>query len=410
MPCSAAARDDDPTPMISVDEAVQRVMRAFAPLPAERIALSDALNRVLAGDAVSSLDHPPAPMSAMDGYAVRAGDARAGAELVVIGEAPAGRPFEGRVGAGQAVRIFTGGVVPEGADAVVIQEDAVAAAATVQIKETPQTGENIRRRGLDFRVGDVLIERGHRISSRDVALLAAGDFAHVDVTRKPRVAVVATGDELTRPGEPRAPGGIVASSTYAIQSMVREWGGDPIDLGIIHDRAEEFARLPDAARDMDLIITLGGASVGDHDLIQSALAPHGFVLDFWKIAMRPGKPLIFGRLNASPLIGLPGNPVSAMVCALLFVRPALSAMLGSPYATPVRTARMAVALKANGKRQDYIRARLSVSDGALKAEPFSLQDSSMQKIFARSDALIVRRVDAPPAAPGDEVEVLLLNG
>jgi molybdopterin molybdotransferase len=221
---------------------------------------------------------------------------------------------------------------------------------------------------------------------------------------------VATGDELTRPGEPRAPGGIVASSTYAIQAMVREWGGDPVDLGIIPDRADDFARLPAAVRGMDLIITLGGASVGDHDLIQRALAPHGFTLDFWKIAMRPGKPLIFGRLNACPLIGLPGNPVSAMVCAILFVRPAISAMLGAPCADLIRTARLAAPLKANGKRQDYIRAKLSVSEGVLMAEPFVLQDSSMQKIFARADALIIRPVDAPPAAAGSEVKVLLLSG
>lgn len=395
--------------MISVNEAVHRIARVFSPLPAEAVALTEALGRVLACDAVAPLDHPPAPMSAMDGYAVRADDTRVGAELTVIGEAPAGRPFVGRVGAGQAVRIFTGGVVPEGADAVVIQEDTFAQGATVRVKEAPARSENVRERGLDFRAGDVLLERGRHISSRDIALLAAADFAHVDVARKPRVAIIATGDELTRPGEPRAPGGIVASSTYAIQAMVKDWGGDGIDLGIVPDRAEEFARLPAQTRDTDLIITLGGASVGDHDLIQSALKPHGFALDFWKIAMRPGKPLIFGRLNATPLIGLPGNPVSAMVCAILFVRPALSAMLGAPYASPVRTARLASALKANGRRQDYLRARLSASDGVLIAEPFKLQDSSMQKVFAHADALIIRRVDAPPAAAGDEVEVLLLD-
>jgi molybdopterin molybdotransferase len=395
--------------MISVDEAVQRVTGSFAPLPAERIALTDALGRVLSREAIAPIDHPPAPMSAMDGYAVRADDAHAGAELAVIGEAPAGRPFAGRVRSGQAVRIFTGAVVPDGADAVVIQEDAVAHGKSVRIKEAPRQGENIRERGLDFHTGDVLLERGRRLSARDVALLASADFAHLDVARKPRVAVVATGDELTRPGEPRSPGGIVASSTYAIQAMVREWGGEAVDLGIIPDRADEFARLPAAARGMDLIITLGGASVGDHDLIQSALAPHGFTLDFWKIAMRPGKPLIFGRLNAIPLIGLPGNPVSAMVCAILFVRPAISAMLGAQYADLIRTARLTAPLKANGKRQDYIRAKLSVSEGVLTAEPFALQDSSMQKIFARADALIVRPVDAQPAAAGDEVKVLLLE-
>ena len=396
--------------MISVDEAVQRVTGSFAPLPAETIALTDALGRVLACDAVAAIDHPPAPMSAMDGYAVRAVDARVGAELAVIGEAPAGRPFAGHVGAGQAVRIFTGGVVPEGADAVVIQEDVTAHAKSVRVNEAPRQGENVRARGLDFRAGDVLLERGRRLSARDIALLASADFAQLDVARRPRVAIVATGDELTRPGEPRAAGGIVASSTYAIQAMVREWGGEAIDLGIVPDRTEEFARLPAAARGMDLLITLGGASVGDHDLIQSALAPHGFKLDFWKIAMRPGKPLIFGRLNAIPLIGLPGNPVSAMVCAILFVRPAISAMLGAQYAELIRTARLTAPLKANGKRQDYIRAKIAMSDGVLTVEPFALQDSSMQKIFAHADALIIRPVDAPQAAAGDEVKVLVLEG
>ena len=395
--------------MISVDEAVQRVLRAFAPLSLETISLSEALGRVVAHDAVAAIDQPPAPMSAMDGYAVCAGDVRLDAEFAIVGEAPAGRPFAGRVGAGQAVRIFTGGVVPEGADAVVLQEDAVAQGNRVRIKEPPQPGENVRQRGLDFRVGDVLLERGRRISSRDLALLASSDFARVEVVRKPRVAIVATGDELSRPGEPRAPGGIVASSTFAVQSMIREWGADAVDLGIIPDRTEAFAGLADAVRGMDLIITLGGASVGDHDLIQSALAPHGFVLDFWKIAMRPGKPLIFGRLNNSPLIGLPGNPVSSMVCTLLFVRPALSAMLGTPYTAPVKTARLAAPLRANGKRQDYIRARLSVSNGVFVADPFALQDSSMQKVFAHADGLIIRRVHAPAAAAGDEVEVFLLE-
>ena len=240
-------------------------------------------------------------------------------------------------------------------------------------------------------------------------MLASADFAQLEVTRKPRVAVVATGDELTRPGEPRAPGGIVASSTYAVQAMVREWGGEPIDLGIVPDRIDELARLPAATREMDLIITLGGASVGDHDLIQKALAPHGFTLDFWKIAMRPGKPLIFGRLNEAPLLGLPGNPVSSMVCAIIFVRPAIAAMLGAPNKNLIRTARLTVALKANGKRQDYIRAKLKVSDGRLTAEPFALQDSSMQKVFAHADALIIRPVDAPAAIAGDEVQVLLLE-
>jgi len=397
--------------MISVDEAVARITRAFTALPAETIAVADAAGRVLTEDVVAGFDHPPAPMSAMDGYAVRAAEARAGAELIIIGAAPAGRPFAGKVEAGQTVRIFTGGVMPEGADAVVIQEDtAEGSPGSVRIKEAPRPGDNVRKRGLDFKSGEILFKSGHRISARDVALLAAADMAMLQVTRKPKVAIVATGDELSRPGEPHGPGGIVASSTYAIQAMVRNWGGEAIDVGILPDRAEEFATLPEKTKDADLIVTQGGASVGDHDLVQSALAPHGFALDFWKIAMRPGKPLIFGRLKKTPLLGLPGNPVSAMVCAILFLEPAIAAMLGTQYRAPLRTAQLASPLNANGKRQDYIRAKLSLNEGLLTAEPFSLQDSSMQKIFARADALIVRRVDAPAARQGDAVEVLILNG
>jgi molybdopterin molybdotransferase len=376
---------------------------------------------VLAEDAVARMDQPPAPMSAMDGYAVRIADARPGAELAVIGQAPAGHPFQGRVGAGQAVRIFTGGVVPEGADAVVIQEDTSLAptggeglgagvAAKVVIKQAPRIGENVRPRGLDFRTGETLLPRGHRVSARDVALLAAGDLAEIAVTRKPRVAIVATGDELSRPGEARKDGGIIASSTYALQTMVRGWGGEAFDIGILPDRPEAFARLPEAAKDADLIVTQGGASVGDHDLVQTALKPHGFELDFWRIAMRPGKPLIFGRLRATPFIGLPGNPVSAMVCAVLFIQPAIAAMLGMEYRAPVATARLASPLRANGRRQDYIRATVTRREGVLIAQPFALQDSSMQKIFAQSHGLIVRPVDAPAAQAGDEVEVFLLDG
>jgi molybdopterin molybdotransferase len=397
--------------MISVDEAVARVSRGFAALSSELVPVAETAGRVLAQDAVARLDHPPAPMSAMDGYAVRRADAHAGAELSVIGEAPAGRPFQGRVGESQAVRIFTGGVVPEGADAVVIQEDTVAIPpSAVRIKESPRPQENVRPRGLDFRKGEILVPRGHRLSPRDVALLAAGDLPSISVIRKPRVALVATGDELSRPGEPRKDGGIVASSTYALQAMVRQWGGEAFDVGILRDRPEAFSALPEATKTADLIVTQGGASVGDHDLVQSALKPHGFVLDFWRIAMRPGKPLIFGRLRDTPFIGLPGNPVSAMVCAVLFIQPAIAAMLGMAYEPPIVKARLSSPLRANGRRQDYIRTRLVRHGGMLTAEPFALQDSSMQKIFAQSDGLIVRAIDAPPASAGEDVDVLLLDG
>ena len=395
--------------MISVEEAVERITRGFVSLSSERVPLEDAAGRVLATSIAARLDHPPAAMSAMDGYAVRATDASTGATLTVIGEAPAGRPFAGRVEKNQAVRIFTGGVVPDGADSIVIQEDTQAVDGGVVIRESPRPGENVRRQGLDFRAGDKLFQHGRLLTARDLALLAAADFPELEVVRKPRVALIATGDELSRPGAARHAGGIVASSIYAVAALVRGWGGEPLDIGILPDRPEAFAKLPEATRGADLIVTLGGASVGEHDLVQSALAPQGFVLDFWKIAMRPGKPLIFGRLRETPLMGLPGNPVSAMVCAILFLAPAVSAMLGRPYRAPVAKARLVSPLKANGKRQDYVRAKLSTRDGAVWAEPFALQDSSMQKIFAAADALIVRAVDAPAANAGDDVDVLLLE-
>jgi molybdopterin molybdotransferase len=395
--------------MISVEEAVARITKAFAPLPSEAVPIAQAAGRVLAQDAIARVDQPPAPMSAMDGYAVRASEAAAGAALQIIGEAPAGRPYGGRLGPGEAVRIFTGGVVPEGADAVVIQEDTEASGSRVTIKEAPRPGENVRSHGLDFRAGEKLLARGRRLSPRDIALLAAADLPLVPVTRKPRIALVATGDELSRPGESRKPGGIVASSTYALQAMVRAWGGEAVDIGILPDRPEAFARLPEATRDTELIVTQGGASVGDHDLVQSALKPHGFALDFWRIAMRPGKPLIFGRLRDTPFVGLPGNPVSAMVCAILFIQPAIAAMLGMAYRPATAAARLASPLRANGRRQDYIRARLMRQGGVLSAEPFALQDSSLQKIFAEANGLIIRMPDAPAANAGDEVEVLLLD-
>jgi molybdopterin molybdotransferase len=395
--------------MISVDEAVQRIVARFNTLPPERIPLTEASGRVLASDVVAGFDQPPGDVSAMDGYAVRSADARAGAELSVVGESPAGKPFGGRVGEMQAVRIFTGGIIPAGADAVVIQEDVTRDGGRITVNDSARPHENIRARGLDFREGEVLIGAGKPVTPRDIAVIAASDHPRVSVTRKPRVVLFATGDELSRPGEARKEGGIVASSTYAIQAMIREWGGEAVDGGILADRIEAFANLPRQTSGADLIVTQGGASVGDHDLVQAALGQHGFVLDFWKIAMRPGKPLIFGRMQDIPLIGLPGNPVSAMVCALLFIRPAIARMLGTTFEPPVVFAGLASGLPANGKRQDYVRARIANRDGELVVTPLRLQDSSTQKIFAQSDALIIRRPDAPAASEGERVAVLLLD-
>ena len=312
--------------MISVEEAVARVVKAFAPVGSETVAIGNAHRRVLAEEARARMTQPPAPVSSMDGYAVRATDvANAPATLKLVGSSPAGHPFGKAMSAGETVRIFTGGVVPDGADSIVIQEDAVADGDRVTLNVAARPGKHIRVAGLDFRTGDVLAPAGRRLTARDVSLLASGDLAQVKVRRRPRIAMAATGDELTRPGEPRGPGGIVASSGYALSALIENWGGEVLDLGILPDTMDAIGTIAERTSDADLIVTMGGASVGDHDLIQKALGPRGFALDFWKIAMRPGKPLIFGRLGATPLLGLPGNPVSTLVCAILFLRPAIAA-------------------------------------------------------------------------------------
>jgi molybdopterin molybdotransferase len=395
--------------MISVDEATQRITSAFRPLTAETVAIGDAAGRVLAENAIARCSQPPDDVSSMDGYAVRAADAVQGATLDVIGTSPAGNPYAGAVSKGQTVRIFTGGVMPKGADSIVIQEDTTADGTRVTINEAAKLGRHIRVAGLDFKTGDVLRPKGHRLTARDLSFLAAADLPAIKVTRKPRVMFAPTGDELSRPGEPRKPGGIVASSGYGLAAMIAAWGGEAIDLGILPDTMDAVASVAKRAEGADLIVTLGGASVGDHDLIQKALGPQGFALDFWKIAMRPGKPLIFGRLGDTPLIGLPGNPVSTLVCALLFLRPAIGAMLGDNTKTPTLRAKLTRDLGENDGRQDYIRAVTSIRDGERYVEPFAVQDSSMQSTLARADALIIREPRAASAKTGDAVDILMLD-
>jgi molybdopterin molybdotransferase len=390
--------------MIAVEEAVARIVAALKPLEPECVALGSAAGRTLAVDALAKSDQPPFPVSMMDGYAVRSADA---GSRHIIGSAPAGHPFSGTLGPGEALRIFTGSVVPDGADAVLAQEDAQRDGDDVRFSEMPRPGKFIRPRGLDFQAASLLVPQGRRLTPRDLALLAAGDLAEVTVHRRPVIAFAATGDELSLPGQPRKPGGVVASSVYGLDAMIQQWGGEAHDLGILPDKPDAIAAL--AKEQCDLLITLGGASVGDHDLVQSALGPQGFALDFWKIAMRPGKPLIFGRLGATPFLGLPGNPVSSMVCAQLFLRPAIAAMLGRKTEAPLKHARLLGTLTANDSRQDYLRAACEWRDGDLWVHPFSAQDSSMLKIYSRSDALIVRKPHALPLADGAAVEILPLD-
>jgi molybdopterin molybdotransferase len=395
--------------MISVGEATARIIAAFALTELETVSIENATGRVLARDVAAKFDQPPAPVSSMDGYAVRAADvASVPVELRVIGSSPAGHPFAGKIATGEAVRIFTGGVVPNGADSIIIQENTESSGERVTVKVAAKLGQHIRAQGLDFKSGDALAKAGQRLTPYMSSLLAAADIARVEVRRKPLVSFVATGDELSRPGETRNPGGIVASSGYGLAALIEAWGAEARDLGILPDNADAIAKIPEQAKGSDLIVTLGGASVGDHDLVQKALGPKGFALDFWKIAMRPGKPLIFGKLGVTPLLGLPGNPVSTLVCAILFLRPAIATMLGAESITPLQSAKLIAPLGENDSRQDYLRARTEIREGEVWVQAFAIQDSSMLRPLAQSNALIVRKPHAPALPAGSRVEILPL--
>ncbi len=399
--------------LLSVDDALRMVL-AFArePLGTEPVAIAEAAGRTLAAPLAALRTQPPFAASAMDGYAVRAEDvATPGSRLKVIGSAPAGHAFAGAVGPGQAVRIFTGAPLPEGADTVLIQENADAGDGAIVARTAEPRGRFVRPAGLDFREGEALVPAGHRFTPRSQALAAAMGHATVPVRRRPRVAVLATGDELVRPGEAMRPDQIVASNVYAIAGMVTQAGGIPIDLGIATDDFAALEAAIAAAEEAraDVLVTLGGASVGDHDLVQSALTRRGMQLGFWRIAMRPGKPLIFGSLGRMAILGLPGNPVSSIVCAHLFLEPLLRALAGDPDAGADRTrpAVLGGALPANDMRQDYLRASLAVDpDGRTVATPFARQDSSMLRLLADAQALVVRPPHAPAAAAGDPCRIL----
>ncbi len=396
--------------MISVEAARARILAGLAPTPPETVALAEALGRVTAGPVRARLTQPPADVSAMDGYAIRGVDGAAGASLRVIGTAPAGHPFIGTVGPGQAVRLFTGSLVPEGADTVLLQEDARREGEIVTLLEAARPGRHIRRKGQDFAADEEVVPAGRRLGPRDIGLAAAANHPWLMVHRRPRVAILATGDELALPGEPIPPGGIVSSNAHALAALVQRAGGVPTVLPKAGDDPAAIAAAADAAAGCDLFVTTGGASVGDHDLVQPALAVRGLVVDFWRIAMRPGKPLMFGRIGAAPVLGLPGNPVSAMVCALLFLVPALARLGGlAETALPTRRARLGATLRANDHRADFLRAALAADDtGELVATAFETQDSAMLKLLARADCLILRAPHAPPAAAGEPAEVLVL--
>ncbi|MCJ2060486.1 molybdopterin molybdotransferase MoeA [Methylobacterium sp. J-048] len=402
--------------LIPVAEALARVLASVpGPVEAETVPLAQAAGRTLAADVAAARTQPPFPASAMDGYAVRFADAATvGASLRLIGTSAAGHGFSGRIGPGEAVRIFTGAPVPEGADAILIQEDAEAQGETVRVTEGVEKNRFIRRAGLDFTAGETLLVAGMTLDARRLALAAAAGHPHLSVRRRPRVAILATGDELVEPGAAPAWDQIVASNSLALAALSAEAGAEIIDLGIAaddHGALEDAFRRAREAR-ADLLVTLGGASVGDHDLVQAALAKEGLELGFWRVALRPGKPLMQGRLGAMQVIGLPGNPVSSIVCGLLFVVPAIRALQGDPQAGVDRSepATLGRDLPANDGRADYMRASLALEPGRLPvADPEKRQDSSMLAVLGRAEALLIRAPHEPAAKAGDPCRIIRLD-
>lgn len=399
--------------LMAVEDALAAILSGAEPLAEESVDLDRAHRRILARDLAALRTQPPQAMSAMDGYAVRAMDAtRAGGRLKVTGEVAAGRPFERPIGVGEAIRIFTGGVIPDGANAVIIQEDTIVDGAEITITQPAVTGRHIRVAGVDFRAGDVLLTAGIRLHDRHLALAAAMNYVQLPVRRRPKVAILATGDELVMPGGHPGPGQIVCSNAYALRALAHDEGAETLDLGIAPDTLEATTQGIRRARDAgaDILVTTGGASVGDHDLVKRSLEAEGVAMAFWRIAMRPGKPMMHGRLGAMRVMGLPGNPVSSYVCGFLFLVPLIRKLLGrSVVRHRIEPALLGRDLSANDEREDYLRARLEMREnGALIATPVNQQDSSLLANLAAARALVIRKPLAPPAEAGEACDILRL--
>jgi len=399
--------------LMPVADALAAILEGAEPMGEEMVALEAAYHRVLARDIAARRTQPPQAMSAMDGYAVRAADAgEVNTRLKVIGEVAAGRPFDRALGKGEAARIFTGGVIPDGADAVVIQEDTVAEGNCITLTEAAAAGRHIRPAGVDFREGDVLLSGGSRLTERDLSLAASMNYPELPVRRRPRVALLATGDELVMPGSTPGPGQIVYSNGYALRALARAEGADTIDLGVAADTVESTTAGIRRAREAgaDILVTTGGASVGDHDLVKESLEAENVTIAFWKIAMRPGKPMMHGRLGGMRVVGVPGNPVSSYVCTFLFVVPLIRALSGRKTLHHAReTAVLGRDVGVNDVREDYLRARLEErADGTLVAAPVNHQDSSLLANLAAAQALVIRAPFAPAAKAGAVCEILRL--
>jgi molybdopterin molybdotransferase len=396
--------------LLSVADALDRVLAHAAPLPAAEVPLVEADGRVLAYALKARRTQPPADVSAMDGYAVRAADvAQAPARLKVIGEVAAGRPFARAVGSGEAARIFTGGVMPDGADTIVIQEHAERDGDHVTVQKPSVQGRHIRVHGLDFKAGDILLTAGRRLTARDLGLAAAMNHPLVPVHRRPRIALFSTGDELVPPGVEPAAGQIVSSNTFALAALGRGEGAEVEDLGIVPDRLDATVAAVRRAREFnaDVLVTSGGASVGDYDLVQKAFAAEGMTLSFWKLALRPGRPLMHGRLGAMHVLGVPGNPVSAFVCGFLFLVPLIRRLAGRSDLVPVtESALLGRDLPENDERADYLRATLSDGPQGFIATPFLIQDSSMMVPLSKADCLVIREPYEPAVKAGSTCRIV----
>ena len=400
--------------MISVTEARRKITEKMPLMAPEQVPLTQGLGRVLAADVFAKRTQPPNAVSAMDGYAVRAQDVlQLPAKLTVLGDVPAGQAFEGTVGKGQAIRIFTGATLPNGADTIVIQENTIRqdTEVTVVDGEAP-SGRYVRTAGLDFSEGDKLLKAGKLLNARDIGLAASMNVPWLSVRQKPNIAILATGDEIVMPGDALGANQIVSSNGLALASFITALGGTPIDLGIAPDSKDTLQIMAAGAKGSDMLITCGGASVGDHDLVQKVLSEIGLEIDFWKIAMRPGKPLMSGQIGETQMLGLPGNPVSSLVCATIFLAPAINAMLGRDASDAIyETATLSKPLPKNDEREDYLRAKLKRNEeGAMAVTPFSKQDSSVFSGLASADALIIREPYAPAVDVGTPVRILHLGG
>ena len=388
--------------MISVNEAQSRIFELITPMPSETIALAEANARVLARPATAIRDQPPFAASAMDGYAITQADATNGSTLTIIGEAAAGRRFDGAISRGQTVRIFTGAPLPDGADRVIIQEDVTRSGDTITLAAEPEANTHIRPQGADFRAGSHL-DAPRRLSPSDLALLASMNIASLNVAHRPVVALIATGDELVMPGETPGEDQIIASNAFGLRALAENTGAKARLLPIARDNPASLKSAFALASDADLVITIGGASVGDHDIVADVTESLGQTRAFYKIAIRPGKPLMAGKLGTSIHLGLPGNPVSAMVCGYIFMAPLLLAMQGLP-AEPARrrTARLAAPLPKNGPREHYMRAKITA--GTITA--FARQDSALLSILAQANALLIRPPNDQPRKTGDLVDYI----